>query len=188
MSGRERRIFGGVVAASLVVALLLGSVARGTGGAAITLLLGSLAMSPLSRVLPPAWALASRTVRRRLGIASAGVAVGHALFAFPTYLDPLVLGPITALPWLRHGFLALGILCALLVTSFPVLQRALRVKAWSSLHRLAYVAAALASLHALAVPFGSIRLGIVSLSVTALLLVARPLTWALRRRAAPDPE
>lgn len=174
---------------SVLVAALLAmtaspghGLAGATGGAAITLLFSSLAMSPIARIAPAAIAMKARAARRLLGIASASVALAHAALALPTYLDPLTLAPFVGLPWLRDGALALFILVTLLVTSFPVLQRALRVRAWSALHRLAYLAAIFGSLHALGVPFGGVRVGLAACTATAVLLIARPLSLAVRRR------
>jgi DMSO/TMAO reductase YedYZ heme-binding membrane subunit len=186
---RERR----VVLAAFVIAIMAATrwalVARPghalavwTGGATLVLLLCSLAVSPLSRVVAPAWAIACRAARRTIGIACAIVALGHAALAWSSYLQPLALAPILALPWLRHGALALLILVTLLVTSFPMLQRALRVRAWSALHRLAYFAAIFASLHALGSPFGSTEVGLAACTTTLVLLIARPLTLLVRRR------
>jgi len=172
-------------AVALGLALTAGAghaIARATGGAAITLLSISLAMSPIAQLVSAPSAVACRAARRTLGIASATVALAHALWALPTYLAPLTLSPIGALPWLRQGALALLLLLSLLVTSFPVLQRALAVRAWSALHRLAYLAAILASLHALGVPFGSSTVGIAACTATVVVLLARPLVLVLRRR------
>ncbi len=175
--------------ASMLVALLLATtaspghaLARATGGAAIALLFFSLAMSPLARLAAPELAVKARVARRQLGIASASVAIAHAALALPTYVAPLTLAPFVGLPWLRDGALALSILVTLLVTSFPVLQRALRVRAWSALHRLAYLAAIFASFHALGVPFGGAGVGLAACTVTVVLLIARPLSLAVRRR------
>lgn len=195
MSANERRLLLGALLTSALVGLGLGAfasaghgIARATGAAAITLLMTSLAMSPLARLLPAVWAVACRAARRRIGIAAALVALVHACLALPSYLAPLTLGPIASLPWLRHGAIALSILLVLLVTSFPALHRPLRVRAWSALHRLAYVAALFAALHALAVPFGSVRLGIAALLFTFVSLVARPLTLVLTKRAISRPD
>jgi sulfoxide reductase heme-binding subunit YedZ len=189
---RERKlllgaaIVAGAVAAAATASASAGhALARATGGTALALLLASLATSPIAPWATPPWAVALRSVRRTLGITAALVAVLHSCFALPAYLDPLVLGPVLALPWLRHGAIALGVLLPLAVTSFPALQRALRVRAWSALHRLVYLAAILASLHALAVPFGSTWLGLVACIVTGILLLARPLALFAKRRPSP---
>ena len=193
MSAREKRVFAVAVAVSIGVGLAVGmrgasrALGLGTGGAALTLLIASLACSPLALLTTPAWSVALRAARRRLGITSALVALAHASLALSRYLAPLTLGPVGALAWLRHGALALAILLALLTTSFPRVTAALRVRAWSALHRLVYPAALLASLHALAVPFGSVRVGILALSAVATLLVVR-ICLAVARLRSRTPE
>jgi sulfoxide reductase heme-binding subunit YedZ len=184
MSLLERRIFWGLLALAALAGVAMQSVSRGTGVAALTLLCASLALSPVASVVPAAGAVACRAARRKLGIASALFATIHACWALPRYLDPLVLEPIARVPWLRQGAIALAILVVLALTSFAPIQRALRVRAWSSLHRLVYVAGLLASIHAIAVPFGSVRVGIAALALTALFLLVRPLTAVLGRRSA----
>lgn len=156
--------------------------ARASGVLALVALVLALAATPVADSLGAVAATAMRAARRWVGIAAAVAAALHAAIALPTYLDPLSLGPIAALPWLRHGALALGILLALLITSFAGPRRALRIRAWSALHRLVYVAALLAALHALAVPYGSVRPGLWALVATLAALVARPLARLVRRR------
>jgi sulfoxide reductase heme-binding subunit YedZ len=190
VSTNERRIHAIVIAVVLGVELALGlrasdahALGLATGGAALTLLLASLACSPIARVTTPEWSVALRSARRRLGIASAVVAAAHACLALPSYVTPLTLTPIATLPWLRHGAIALSILAALAITSFPRLTGVLRVRAWSALHRLAYVAAILGALHALAVPFGSVRIGLLALAIVAVLLAVRICLSFVRPRA-----
>jgi sulfoxide reductase heme-binding subunit YedZ len=189
VTAHERRIHAIVIAVVLGVELALGlhasashAVGIATGGAALTLLLSSLVCSPIAIVASPVWSVALRSARRRLGIASAIVAALHASLALPAYVEPLTLAPIATLPWLRHGALALAILLAMLATSFPRLTAALRVRAWSALHRLGYAAALLGSLHALAVPFGSVRVGVLALSIVAIALAVRICLLILRPR------
>lgn len=187
--GLERRLVASALALSALAAIALGDVARGTGAAALTLLLASLAMSPVALVVSAPVAVACRAARRKIGVASAAVALAHASWALYRYVDPFVLDPIARLPWLRQGALALAILLALALTSFAPVQRALRIRAWSALHRLVYAAAILAAGHVLGVPFGSVKLGIAAVLLTCASLAARPLALALRRRArSPDPE
>jgi sulfoxide reductase heme-binding subunit YedZ len=161
----------------------------GTGGLAITLLLSSLACSPAATLLAsrPALAVALRRARRSLGLGATAVAVSHATLGALGYVGGLELGPFLAVAWLRDGLLALLILGALSLTSFPAVTRALRVRAWSALHRLVYAAALFAALHATAAPFGDVGGGLVALGVVALLLVARPLAHVIttRRKAPP---
>jgi len=188
----EKRILAAATGASTVMAALasIGAssdhwLARATGAAAITLLLASISTSPIASHVPAAWSVALRSARRRLGIAAACVASVHALLAASAYLVPITLAPFGALAWLRHGAIALAILIVLGITSFPAVARALRIRAWSSLHRLAYVAVIFASLHLLAVPFAGVRWGLLALGVAALSLGARLIPRS-RVRASPD--
>ncbi len=184
----SRRIFGGAVALAIAVGLGGGlevsaehSWISATGGAALTLLLSSLACSPLASAVgrsvagAAALAVALRRTRRWLGLAAAGTALAHALIGCGGYLGGIDVAAIARVPWLRHGGLALLVLGALSLTSFPVVTRALRVKAWSALHRFVYAAAVLAALHAVGTPFGDVGAGVFALAVVALLLLARPL-------------
>lgn len=193
MSEAERRVSAIAAALAIGVALALAStapsdhaLARATGGAAISLLLASLACSSLASLASPAWALGLRAARRRVGIASALVASLHAAIAFSNYVVPMQLGPILALPWLRQGALALAISWVLAATSFPIVQRVLRVRAWSALHRLVYPAVLLAAAHVLTEPFGSARFGTLVVALTGFLLAVRMFRVFLRRRVRGD--
>ncbi|AKF03491.1 ferric reductase-like transmembrane domain-containing protein [Sandaracinus amylolyticus] len=131
-------------------------VLRTSGWAAALLLVATLAMTPLSRVLPRA-----RSARRALGIASAIGACAHATIATRTYLDWRGLpSAIAGVAWLRSGALALALLLPLLITSFPIATRALRIRAWKPLHRLVYAVAALVLHHVLLAPFAPRAWGI----------------------------
>jgi sulfoxide reductase heme-binding subunit YedZ len=132
-------------------------IARATGWVALSLLGLALSMTPLGRVLgrvPRAAPIVPGIprLRRLLGIASAIAASFHAAVALSGYLDGAWAAVVTW-PHLRAGLVALLVLLALLLTSFPPVVRALRVKLWKPLHRLAYAAAALAALHVLLSPF-----------------------------------
>jgi methionine sulfoxide reductase heme-binding subunit len=132
--------------------------ARLGGYAALALLCAALCASPLARLLSrskPELAARIAGMRRALGIAAACAALGHALFAFTVLEISLPLA--WSWPHLRMGLFSLGILCALLITSFPTLVRALRLRTWKELHRLAYLAFALAISHALLAPFAAPR-------------------------------
>lgn len=182
---RERR----VLALALVLAVGLGGLgasgglARFTGIVALATLVLTLLASPLGRLTRGEWGLALRAARRPLGISSALVALAHASLALAAYLPSWSLAPIARLPWMRHGALALTLLAPLLVTSFPAAQRALRVRAWSALHRLAYAAAVLGCLHSVEVPYGNPTLGLALTLILGLSLLARPLLGLLRKRS-----
>lgn len=164
----------------------------GTGGLAIALLVSALACSPaavLSRGRA-AIAVALRRARRWLGLSATLVALTHATLGAYGYLGGIDLAPIFAVPWLRHGALALLLLGALSLTSFPVVTRALRVRAWSALHRLVYAAGVLAALHATGNPFGDIGGGVFAMVAVGSSFLARPIARAIaaRRGDAATPE
>jgi methionine sulfoxide reductase heme-binding subunit len=116
-----------------------------TGFAALALLLGSLAVTPL-RALGGWNALAP--ARRTLGLSAFGYAVLH----FVTYLFDqaftleYVVEDVVERPFVTAGFLALVLLVPLAATSTRAAIRRLG-KRWQKLHRLVYVAAALGVLH-----------------------------------------
>jgi len=134
---------------------------RATGWSAAGALLLSLSMTPLRslgqrlgrhRALPYL-----PTLRRSLGITSACFALAHGAVALTTYLwDSWPAIPKE--PFLRAGLVTLAILTALLMTSFPGVVRALRLRLWKPLHRLAYVAALFAFQHLMLSPFADRRL------------------------------
>lgn len=147
--------------------------ARGSGWAAALFLLASLASSPVLGVLRRQ----PSSLRRALGLAALCFASAHGALALPagTAMD---LDAIAASAQLRAGVTALAILVALALTSFPSFLRIARVRAWSALHRAVYLAGALAALHVLLAPFGS---------VWAALAYLVALTFALLARLAPRP-
>jgi sulfoxide reductase heme-binding subunit YedZ len=130
--------------------------ARLSGWVALAFLLLALLATPVARLallarrpLPNAWVSA---VRRACGVASALLATTHALVALSGYLgwnwDVLL-----HRPYLRAGGVALLVLGALAATSFSRVVQVLRLTVWKELHRLAYVAFALALLHLVLSPF-----------------------------------
>ncbi len=162
----------------------------GSGALAITLLLFALACSPAATWLAPKrveLAVALRRARRSLGVLAMLAALSHATLGMVGYLGSLDLGPILTVPWLRDGGLALLILVALGLTSFPIVTRTLHVRAWSALHRLVYASALLAALHATGAPFGEAWVGITTLLVVLALLLARPIVHAIALRRAARP-
>lgn len=158
-----------------------------TGAGALAALVLTLLATPVSRLLAGKRRLAIRSARRGMGIASALAALAHASLALAAYLPTWSFAPIARLPWMRHGALALALLLPLLATSFPALQRGLRVRAWSALHRLAYAAGVLGCLHSVEVPYGNPTLGGALAAIVGLSLLAR-LLLGLPRRRSPDPE
>lgn len=155
---------------------------RALGWAAFSALFLALAMTPgermgrrfaAGRVRFATWL----AFRRSLGISAASLALAHAALSLTTYLRGSWTTTLDT-PYLRAGLVALAILTALLVTSFPELVALLRVRLWRELHRLAYVAAIFVFLHLLASPFAPRRLTLLMLggllAVEALRFVPRP--------------
>lgn len=168
---------------------------RASGWLAALALLSALSCTPIARLVGRAGrgALALRVTRARrwLGIASAIAASGHAAVAIVSYLG-VEDGPtlsracsaIASTAWLRSGALALAVLAPLLVTSFPRAVRALRVRLWKPLHRLAYVAAALALHHLVLAPFAP-RWWVIALTIALIgLALARFSPQRLRGEGA----
>lgn len=169
---------------------------RLSGWLACGALLLSLAMTPLGRLAARLPGLSARPVvmiayRRAFGIVAAAAASVHAASSLGTYLwDSWA--AVLERPYLRSGLLAWFILLALLLTSFPRLNRALELRGWKELHRLAYVAAALALHHLLLAPFASRRWILALFGLCLLLAPLRALastkarrTKAKRTKAAP---
>jgi len=158
------------------------SLARSSGWLAFLTLALTLCMTPLSRVaarLHPAWARGAAPLRRALGIHCAGLAWMHAAFGSSEGYDG-------SLAWLvdgahfRAGLTALLILSVLAWTSFPAAVRALSLRAWKELHRLAYVAFACAAQHTLLSPFAPRRWVLGTIAATLLLGVLRAVTKPAR--------
>jgi len=128
---------------------------RGTAWSAFIGLALTLCVSPVGRVLAKRkWCKRASVdrLRRAFGITTAALATAHAALGLTTYLgDSWHL--LLELAWVRSGLLAWSVLLALWLTSYPALVKRLRIKLWKPLHRLAFVAFALAAHHALISPF-----------------------------------
>ena len=132
---------------------------RGTAWCALVSLGLTLSVTPLGRLLArlkrssmrdAAVARLGRT-RRALGITSAALGTAHATLGLVFYVRGswhLLLD----LTWLRSGLLTWAVLLALWLTSYPAFIKRARIKLWKPLHRLTYVAVALAIHHALFSP------------------------------------
>ena len=124
------------------------------GFVACVLLATVLAFTPL-RVLFPKWgiALALNRHRRLVGVSAFVYAALH----FTTHLIyeggtdvsalPKILATAIHKPFQLVGLITLAILLVLALTSFNAAIRWLGGKVWKNIHRLAYVAAALAAYH-----------------------------------------
>lgn len=152
---------------------------RASGWAPAVVLALSLAVTPCAGLVRRVRGVAPRrasSLRRALGIIAASLALVHAIVALNVYVPRPWVAVIRGVPWLSSGALALVVLVALLITSFPSLTRALRVRAWKPLHRLAYVAAALVAHHLALGPFAP-RIGVVAWAgVVAVVLALRAVT------------
>jgi methionine sulfoxide reductase heme-binding subunit len=127
--------------------LFYGEVVHATGRLSARLLILTLAMTPLSRVLPRArWLGWLRRRRRYLGVAAFGYALFHAVVYVarqPAIAD--VLGDArTAAMW--TAWIALMLMLALAATSNDASVRRLG-RRWKLLHRAAYAAAVLSFAH-----------------------------------------
>ncbi|MFO1068256.1 MAG: ferric reductase-like transmembrane domain-containing protein [Geminicoccaceae bacterium] len=137
-----------------------------TGAWTLRLLVATLAITPLRRVLR--WGPLLR-VRQPLGVATAVYALAHlACFAGDHGFDlGFVAAETVRRTYLLLGLVALLALMALAATSNDAAVRRLRAERWQRLHRLVWVAAGLAALHALL----QARLGSVEPAVMAGIVV-----------------
>lgn len=122
-----------------------------TGQLAIILLLLSLACTPLRLVtgwLGRTWTWPAR-IRKALGLMAFFYAALHfGIYLFDQNILLLNVGEdIAKRPFITVGFAALLLLVPLAWTSNPQSVRKLGFARWTALHRLVYVAAALAALH-----------------------------------------
>lgn len=149
-----------LIGALIPFAWLLIRAARGTLGAdpiavalnqlgllALIFLCASLAASPLKLLFGVTWPI---RIRRMLGLLSFFYAALH----FLTYalIDqglawPAIVKDVTERPFITLGFTAFVLLIPLAITSTSAMLKRLGAARWKRLHRLAYVAALLASLH-----------------------------------------
>lgn len=122
-------------------------------------------------------------IRRALGISAAALATLHAGLALTTWLSDAWQVTLT-LSWIRSGVLAWAVLAALWLTSFPRLVARLRIASlWKPLHRLAWVAFALALHHAMLSPFAPRD----AVMTAAVVVVAIALLRLVRARRGGEP-
>jgi sulfoxide reductase heme-binding subunit YedZ len=119
-----------------------------TGFVACILLASVLSLAPLRVLFPHSrLVLALNRHRRLIGVSAFFYALIHLGFQFiheggwPDFFHDI------RKPFLLSGLIALAILALLAATSFNAAVRALGGKRWKNLHRLAYLAAALAAYH-----------------------------------------
>ncbi len=140
---------------------------RATGYSALGSLLLALSATPVSRLLRRSWPLLL-ALRRAFGISAAGFALAHASLVIAT----APFSPLWHLMWrpqYRSGLVAAVILALLAITSFPRLVRALGIRLWKNLHRLAYLGLLLVVQHLLLAPFAPRRL-VLALAAAVVLL------------------
>ncbi len=159
---------------------------RAIGWTALGALACALSASPVARIarfVRPRHTFPLRLgpTRRALGISAAVLALAHATLALVGPLDG-AWGAVLSWAYLRAGLVALTVLAALLATSFPRVVRALRVRLWKPLHRLAYVAAALVLVHLVLSPFAPRA---ITLGLFATLFVVSLGRFLPRRRSSP---
>ncbi|MBP7063572.1 sulfite oxidase heme-binding subunit YedZ [Ferrovibrio sp.] len=117
-----------------------------TGRWAVWLLLGSLAVTPLRRLLD--WPALIK-LRRQIGVAALAYVLAHLVLYVLDQKGDLVkvASEIVLRFYLTIGFIALLGLSALGLTSFDAAIRRMGGKAWGRLHKLVYVIAVLALVH-----------------------------------------
>jgi sulfoxide reductase heme-binding subunit YedZ len=157
-----------------------------TGTAAITLLLCSLAVTPIRRLT--GWNELIR-FRRLLGL----MAFFYALLHVSTYVVfdqegslRLIAADVWEHPWVLFGMTAFLMLVPLALTSTRGWIRRLGGKRWNRLHRLVYPAAIFAALHFLLAVKLDVRKPVLYIVVLAALLGSR-VVWARRRAATRAP-
>lgn len=157
-----------------------------TGTAAITLLLCSLAVTPLRRLT--GWNELIR-FRRLLGL----MAFFYAVLHVATYVVfdqegsiALIAADVWEHPWVLFGMTAFLLLIPLALTSTKGWIRRLGGKRWNRLHRLVYPAAIAAVLHFLLAVKLDIRKPLLYIVILAVLLGAR-VVWARQRARGPRP-
>ena len=163
-------------------ALYLHRLARSTGWCAVIALLLSLSCSPAHRLLRTSRmaprvrksALVATLVplRRALGMTAALFALAHASIGLFGPLRGALL-PLVTWTYLRAGLIAFAILTPLLATSFPRVNRALRVREFKRLHRLVYAALLFLLVHLAFGPFTAAWALLTVTAVSALLLALR---------------
>lgn len=158
------------------------TLARTTGLAAVTLLLASLAVTPLRRLT--GWPDLIR-FRRMLGL----LAFGYAALHVATYVVfdqegslRLIAADVFEHPWVLFGAGAFLLLVPLAITSTRGWMRRLG-RRWGQLHRLVYPAAILAVAHYFLAVKLDVRQPLVYAAVLGTLLGIRVL-WRVRRAAA----
>ena len=149
---------------------------------AITLLALSLVPTPAKDLLGLSW---PQRLRRVLGVTAFAYALLHFLFyvGVDKFFDGrTIAADLTKRPFLMVGFAALLCLVPLAVTSTDGWVRRLGYRRWKLVHRLAYLAAALAVMHFAWRVKADLRRPLTFAAVFALLLAARVPGWIRQAR------
>ncbi|HEX8907278.1 MAG TPA: protein-methionine-sulfoxide reductase heme-binding subunit MsrQ [Longimicrobiaceae bacterium] len=182
----------------LPLAMLIGAILTGTieadpvkdithrtGKAVLTLLLATLAVTPVRRLTGWNGVIAAR---RPLGLFAFFYAVQH----FSIYLGDQAFAPayivedVAKHPYVTAGFTAFCLLIPLALTSTKASIRRLG-KRWTKLHRLVYAAATLGVIHFLWSVKKDVREPLIYAAVLAVLLAVRVPGWLAQRRKARTP-
>jgi sulfoxide reductase heme-binding subunit YedZ len=152
---------------------------------AITWLAVSLVPTPAKALLGLAW---PQRLRRVLGVTAFAYALLH--FSFYVGVDKFfdwhtISQDLTRRPFLMVGFAALLCLTPLAITSTDGWVKRLGFKTWKRIHRLAYLAAALAVVHFAWRVKADLRRPLLFAALFLLLLAARLPGWLREARRRP---
>jgi len=165
-------------------------VTRTTGALALIFLLISLAVTPIRKQLAQPWMV---KLRRMVGLYAFFYAALH-LMTFVWFDKSFSVGAIVKdtvkRPFITFGMAAFLILVPLAITSTNGMVKRLGGKRWNRLHRLVYLAGALAVIHYYALVKADTREPIIFGVALALLLLYRPLSkyvpGLVRQAKAPE--
>jgi len=149
---------------------------RTTGALALVFLVLSLAVTPLRKQLAQPWMV---KLRRMLGLYSFLYASLHLMtyvWFDKSFNASAVVKDTFKRPFITFGMAAFLILVPLAITSTNSMVKRLGGKRWNRLHRLVYLAGALAVIHYYALVKADTREPIIFGVVIALLLLYRPLS------------
>ena len=152
---------------------------------ALTLLVASLAATPLHTLAGLAWPVRVRRLVGLFAFAYAGLHFLWYLVVDQTLALELVAKDVVKRPFITVGFAALVLLVPLAVTSTDGWVRRLGFQRWKRLHRLVYLAAGLGVVHFLWRVKADHQRPAVFAAVVAALLLARVLPTLFARRAVP---
>jgi len=151
-------------------------VTRTTGALALVFLLISLAVTPLRKQLSQPWMV---KLRRMLGLYAFLYASLHLMtyvWFDKSFSVGAIIGDTLKRPFITFGMAAFLILVPLAITSTNGMVKRLGGKRWNRLHRLVYLAGALAVIHYYALVKADTREPIIFGIALALLLLYRPLS------------